>query len=119
MLEADEAQEAFDSAQEHLKMLQGRQIEKNARLRGEKSELEKEVARLETEQKAAAESIASKDLEIYEKLRKTRKGLAVARVSHQSCNACGSTLSSSMMQAARSPKTLTFCETCKRILYTG
>jgi predicted nucleic acid-binding Zn-ribbon protein len=56
---------------------------------------------------------------MYEQLRKLKRGVAVATVADNSCAACGSTLSSAQLHAAKSPNQLTRCESCGRILYGG
>lgn len=119
MLRYDEAESALRDAVAHLEDTRAKQIEKNAALNGEKSKLQKEVERLENEREALVDPIPDKDLQIYQKLRERRMGLAVARVADKSCTACGSTLSSSLLQEARSPNTLSYCEACGRILYVG
>ncbi|MFN2235225.1 MAG: C4-type zinc ribbon domain-containing protein [Anaerolineales bacterium] len=46
-----------------------------------------------------------------------RAGVAVAKVEDRACKACGSTLTASLNQAARSPSQIVFCDSCGRILY--
>ena len=74
---------------------------------------------LESERDAAARSIDSGDLIVYEQLRKQRRGVAVSTVSDRNCSACGTTLSAAQLHTARSPNQLTRCESCGRILYGG
>lgn len=87
--------------------------------KGENTTLEKKKENLITERNAAIQNLDQTMLEKYEALRKTRRGLAVALVSEQACTACGSTLTPSDWQAARSPERLVTCSSCGRILYAG
>jgi uncharacterized protein len=81
--------------------------------------LDIDLHRLGEERSAAVESIAPKELELYEKLRMEKRGVAVAMIEDKCCSACGSTLSSGQIQAARAPNSITPCPSCGRILYGG
>lgn len=90
-----------------------------ATLLSEKARLEKDAGRVTEERQAAASTVPAADLQIYEQLRQKRRGVAVSLVTDRACSACGSTLSSALLQAAHSPNQITRCEACGRILYTG
>lgn len=119
MLVVDEKEEVWQTAQSNLDRIRASRIESHAALLGERTKLSKEVERLLSERKAAISTIAEEDLGMYETLRQKRSGIAVAKVSDKSCTACGSSLSSSLHQTARSPVQITHCDTCGRILYVG
>lgn len=85
----------------------------------ERAGLLDDVKRLEAERDAAISPISQTDRDLYKKLRQQRQGVAVARVTDAYCSACGSTLSSALLHAARSPNQITLCDTCGRILYGG
>ncbi len=85
----------------------------------ERSELQENASRQRSEREAAAVTILKSDLDLYNRLRQQRRGIAVARVSDIHCAACGSTLSSALLHASRSPSQITRCDTCGRILYAG
>jgi uncharacterized protein len=89
------------------------------RLVKEQANLTQELKRLENEHQAAASSIPTDDLGLYERLRQQRRGVAVARVNVNTCSACGSVLNPALLQAARSPSQLARCDSCGRILYSG
>jgi len=112
--EAEHAQAAADLANS-----KARRIEDNAALLGEQTALLKDVARLEDERTATASTIEEADLTLYEELRVSRRGNAVAQIQDNSCAACGSTLTPGTIQAARSGGILTRCTFCGRILYMG
>jgi hypothetical protein len=71
------------------------------------------------ERKAAASSIENADLRLYAQLRLRRRGIAVSKVNDRACSACGSTLNTALLHAARSPNQINRCDTCGRILYAG
>ncbi|MBI4903523.1 MAG: hypothetical protein HY820_07810 [Acidobacteria bacterium] len=72
--------------------------------------------RAERQEKAG---VARKDLLAnYERIRKNRRGVAVAEAVDGRCNACNMILRPQVMQDLRtSDEGLLFCESCKRILY--
>jgi predicted nucleic acid-binding Zn-ribbon protein len=53
----------------------------------------------------------------YEELRSKKGGVAVARVEDQTCTLCGTSLTPSDCQRAKSPSVLFYCPSCGRILY--
>ena len=119
MIAVEEAETQHERANSALTDLKARQIEANAALLGEQTALLKDVARLENERTAAMSSIDEADVQLYEQLRLTRRGVAVAFIQDNSCMACGSTLTPGTIQNARSGGTLTRCTFCGRILYMG
>jgi hypothetical protein len=111
-------------------------LEKNVRaaelaLKEEKAqvEAEKAVARERTavDQKAAAElqaeraSIAKEippaTYQQYERVRKGRRGIAVAEVVDGRCTACYILLRPQYFQDVKRTESILFCESCQRILY--
>lgn len=117
MIAAEEAETLYQSAASEVEAAVSRAAMKNASLAEEQEGLQRETVRLETERHAAAGSIPEEDLRLYGQLRQQRRGIAVARLSGSSCAACGSTLNSALLSAARSPNNLTRCAGCGRILY--
>jgi predicted nucleic acid-binding Zn-ribbon protein len=83
----------------------------------ERSHIEKDIPPLEEERQAMAGSLTPEELNLYEQLRRQRRGLAVALVTNKACSACGSVLNSALLDAARSPSQITRCDSCGRILY--
>lgn len=92
---------------------------KNSSLMAEEENLSRELERLSGERSAATPSIEDQDLALYEQLRKQRRGVAVAKVSDNACDACGSTLNSTLLNMARLPSQIARCDVCGRILYGG
>ena len=119
MLALDEAEAENQAALEDLERVRAEIAQRNKDLTSEQAGLIQDVNRMEAERQAAVNGIPEEDLNLYETLRKQRRGIAVAKVSDKTCAACGSTLSSALLHAARSPNQLTRCERCGRILYAG
>jgi uncharacterized protein len=113
-------EEAEASQQEYRLALEEEQAQfqqKSTKLTQEQDTLKSELGRLESEREAAVRSIEAADLTLYNQLRQQRRGIAVAKVSDNACSACGTTLSASLLHAARSPSQIVRCDTCGRILY--
>ncbi len=92
---------------------------RSASLRGEKSQLQKDIERLQAERAPIASQIHPEPMQIYDRLRRQKKGLAVAGIVDSCCTGCGSTLTQAEWQAARSPQQITYCPFCGRLLYAG
>jgi len=117
MLTLDDIEAEYQKAQVNLKGVMNRFDEQRVVLTSEREELLESLQLLEEERLAATRSIPKEDLKLYEKLRKQKAGVAVAKVTNKACGACGSTLTAAAYQAARSPSQLTRCDSCRRILY--
>ncbi len=117
MMSLDEVQGSFDEAQEKLAQAIAEGEARNAELINEKGEIEKNLTNLITKRESQVSTIETDDMQLYEKLRSKRAGVAVAGVQDRNCAACGSTLGTANHQQARSPSKITQCETCERILF--
>jgi uncharacterized protein len=117
MLASERTETAFRSAQEALQAVRERLTDQNRDLHQELETLQKEIDRLSTERNATAGAIPLDAIKLYDQLRQQRRGLAIATISDNSCDACGSTLSLAQMQSARSSGQMTLCPSCGRILY--
>lgn len=119
MLHEEDAQEEYRKASQELDRVTTKSSLDNKDLIEEKDTLLKDIARVENERQTVANSIPTEDRQLYENLRTIRRGIAVARVSDNFCSACGSTLSASLLYQAKSPNTITRCDSCGRILFVG
>lgn len=86
-------------------------------LRGEKAKLEKTVRNLETKKESLINQIDQTSLDIYQSLRKSKGGTAVSLLQDESCSECGTHLTPSQCQQARSASVLFYCTGCRRIVY--
>ncbi len=106
-------------ALENQKSAHGEFAEKQSRLLGEQLQLNRTKEKLLAERNATVPSILPENLDFYLKLRKTKRGIAVASITDGACTGCGSTLTPAEWQAARSPRQVVYCSSCGRILYAG
>ena len=117
MLAVDQTDEEFQEAQKTLQQYRFQAEKQQAELTREREQIRDERAASLKQRKLAESTVIPDDLTTYNRLRKQRAGVAVAKVKERACNACGSTLSAALHQAARSPSQVVFCDSCGRILY--
>lgn len=81
--------------------------------------LNKDIDRFSSERSAVVKDLATQSIQSYDQLRKQRRGIAVTTVSDSACAACGTTLTASQQQSARSTSQLFYCPSCGRILFSN
>jgi len=118
-----EAMIALEAAEEHShtaqQALQAAQRERQTLLESlleEQGRLQKEYEKYQAERQAILASLKAENLALYQQLRQTRGGVAVATITESACSACGAALPPALQQAARSAAQLTRCPSCGRIL---
>lgn len=119
MVREEEAALAFQAASAELEKANAAHVHRQRQQADELRRVQREIPPLEEEREAVAGSLSANESGLYEQLRRQRRGIAVALVSNKACSACGSVLSSALLDAARSPSQISRCETCGRILYAG
>jgi predicted nucleic acid-binding Zn-ribbon protein len=102
-----------------LELIQAKRGNEHRKLIDEQTALSKDLERLSSERQATVSAIEGQILKMYDSLRQQKRGIAVAEVSDNSCTACGTTLTASLQQNARSVSHLANCPSCGRILYAG
>jgi len=117
MIAFEEAEASHLAAEGKLDQVKKEAAAQNSDLSAEQDTLLVEVAQLEGQRSSAVEDVSPDLLATYEKLRKTRFGVAVTVLKDGSCAACGSVLTAAQAQEARSPSKITHCDTCGRILH--
>lgn len=83
------------------------------------ADLEERVTRLKAERATRAGRIDGGTLAQYERLRRSKRGLAVARIERGGCRGCRITLPTTVQQRARSGMQIVQCPSCDRILVAG
>ena len=78
---------------------------------------QKAAGELEAERASIAKEISPATYQQYERVRKGRKGIAVAEVVDGRCTACYITLRPQYFQDVKRTEEILFCESCQRILY--
>ena len=118
MIVFEEAESEHQRAENNLTKVKKEVSAQNSDLSTEQETLFAKVEDLESQRTSAAEEVQPDFLADYEKLRKTRFGVAVTGVRDGSCAACGAVLTASLAQEARSPSKVVHCDTCGRILHS-
>ena len=110
-------EEANQTSQEELKTIRTDFETQKALLLGEQKKLEENINGCLVKRDAVINQLDPNSIEIYKSLRIQKNGLAVARLNEDTCSACGTYLTASQCQEARSPSKLFICPSCGRILY--
>jgi uncharacterized protein len=116
LLTAESAEVRSADVQQRLDRAETLAAEAHGNLREEREELQTGLARLQINHDAAAAPIPAADLEIYTRLRLSKKGRAVSQLDEGACTACGVAPSSSRIQDARQGNEIILCGNCGRIL---
>ena len=119
MIAAENSEKDLQTARADLERVQANLKEQNRDLTQESETHRKDLERLNSERQAVVTDIAGQALGAYEQLRKQKRGLAITTIADNSCEACGTTLTASQQQSARSTSQLFHCPTCGRILYAN
>ncbi len=117
MQTAEKAERRYKKLLHIYHQTQAQQSEKQARLQGERQQLAARQADLKVQREEKIRHLPEDERRLYEDLKDARQGVAVAGVSNGACSACGATLSTRLLQDARSPNRLARCTNCQRILY--
>ncbi len=119
MLSIENIEKELQVAKVELERVQSNLKEQNRDLAKEAETLRKELEQLGSQHQAVVSDIATPALNTYKELRKQKRGIAVTTVTDSSCEACGTTITPSQRQSARSTSQLFHCPTCGRILYAS
>jgi hypothetical protein len=118
MIICEEIQKEYDATSSSLVSVQKSSESKNSQVLTEQANLIKEIDKLNSEKKASEISITEKDVNIYNKLRGQKGGIALSVISEDACSSCGATLTPAQHQAVRALDRMIFCPSCGRILFT-
>lgn len=119
MLVIETSENESQEAKTRLDHVQSNRSDQNRDLTQESELLHKNLERLNTERQAVIGDLAQQKLSIYDLLRQQRRGIAVTTISDAACAACGTTLTPSQQQNARSTSQLFNCPSCGRILFAN
>lgn len=119
MVAQEEAEEKAKTAQQALLQAQAAFTEKTAGWLGQKEQITRNLDRLQAERQASLSLISEQSMKTYDRLRKSKRGVAVTIAKEGSCAVCGGTIRPSELQTARSAPDLVYCSSCGRILYAG
>ncbi len=119
MVKSETADDVLQKANTELDLFQARLGNEHKNLIVDQSNLMKELEKLVEEREAALGPIEASLLHAYEDLRQQKRGVAVTQAVDNSCTSCGTILSASLQQTARSQKQLAYCSSCGRIIYAN
>jgi predicted nucleic acid-binding Zn-ribbon protein len=119
MMVVESTEGEWQAVKAGLEQIQSRVSIQHKELMEERESLQKDIETLESERNAVMNNLDGPSVKLYNQLRQQRRGIAVATLTDSSCSACGSTLTPSQQQIARSTIQLFLCPTCGRILYAN
>jgi uncharacterized protein len=119
MITKEEDELELEQAKKELQQALGTTAEENASMLGEKTKLEEDLERFKKEKEAVLGAISQENLELYNRLRKLKRGTAVASITDGGCSVCGQALTPGDIQSVRSSTSLVFCPSCGRILFSN
>ncbi len=117
LIKLEKAEEKTTALKDELKKVLTEFETSKSRLIAEKNTLENTLKNLSAKRSSQESQIQEDKKSTYEHLRKMKNGLAVAQLQDNSCSACGSSLTASQCQQARSGSQLFICPSCGRIVY--
>lgn len=111
----DPARAALESVEGEIEVLDARKAELESSIKAQWKKIDAELARKEERKKTALEPIGDELLDLYEKLRGIKEGVAVAPYDHGVCGGCHMALSPAEQEEAFKAD-LPRCVHCRRIL---
>ena len=119
MESVETAQKAVDVARKELATVEEQRLNEVERLSADKKRIEGQLTKLGVKRQGIATTIDADAITLYESLRSSRGGTAVAKVERGMCQGCRITLPMSAVQQARLGKNVVQCTSCGRILYVS
>lgn len=119
MVQVEAQAEVVKRSKESLANLQAEWDTNQVALTEERAKLEGELPALQTEREKRKQAVVTPDLALYEKLRVTKNGMAVAQVENSGklCGKCRVDLPVAKIRDVKNPSTVVTCPSCGRILF--
>lgn len=117
MVEAEDSQKMVSQAAASLDGEKGRVAAETRQMNSLREADVKEREAFAAQRNALAAALNAHLLETYERVRKGRKGVAVAEVRDGFCTACNVRLRPQVYNEIRTNDTIQICESCSRILF--
>lgn len=117
LIAAEVAETQAAGSQNDLQTAETEAAHQQSVLSDERSQIEARLRRLEPERAALREALPEFDRQVYDRLRQTKHGRALARLDDGACSACGLEPTPAVRQEARRAAELVRCPGCDRILY--
>ena len=119
MVALEEVQRQLQSREAEVRRTEELWQSEQLELSNERVELERTLPDLESRRQALASGIGQRELRLYELLRGSKGGMAIARVERGLCRACHMALPTRQVQQARLGREPVQCNSCGRILYVS
>ena len=119
MVALDEAQKRLKTLKEASRQMDERWGAEQGELRDELESLRAKVVELEGRRAGLASQVSGQDMRLYEQLRVSKRGQAVAKVERGMCRGCSMALPTHQLQRARTGKEPVLCSSCGRILFVS
>jgi len=116
MIAIDELQAALAAASERLGQLESTRAAEVDTLTAEKDSLKHTIKKLKTKHEAAVQGVSEANLQLYDTLRATKRGHAVAVLEGESCLSCGVRATANIVKQVRQGDELVPCPSCGRLL---
>lgn len=117
LIESETAETQLAAAQHQLQTAETAWHSGNTSLRTERAQIAERLASLDDERASLAGHIAATDMTLYQRLRASKNGRALARLEDGVCNACWVEPNATVAQQARRSQEPALCPSCGRILY--
>ncbi len=117
MIEAEDLQKKVQEAEAHLESEKARVATEKAKLEAERQKVSEELDLIQARRRELASALDATVVEVYERVRKARRGVALAEVRDGFCAACNVRLRPQIYNEARTNEAILTCENCSRILY--
>jgi predicted nucleic acid-binding Zn-ribbon protein len=112
----EEEEDGLKASSDRLSAAQSEWDVDQVSMTDERGALGTEVAELEVQRAAQAATVAAPDLSLYERVRKTHAGRAVARLRSGTCDSCRVALPSGQAMSVRTSSTPIPCPNCGLLL---
>ena len=119
MMAIDEAQQKLRSLEDDRKKAEDQWQARQAELAEERKDLVEALAALESSREGMVSHVGPQELRLYEGLRTSKGGVAIAKVERGLCRGCRMGLPTHQLQRARSGREPVLCNSCGRILFVS
>lgn len=117
MEEIEAADKKLKEEKEKLSIEEKKFKEETTKLDGQLGEIGVEIKQQEDKKNTLVRDVDKNILAQYEKLLKSRSGIAMSAVDNQNCGACHMNITAQKVNEIKMYANLIFCESCQRILY--
>ena len=119
MEKLDEAQGRASSLEDETNQAEERWQVSQKELAEQRRQAEETLAGLGTRREGLVAQVGPQELKLYERLRLSKGGVAIAKVERGLCRGCRMTLPTNQLQRARVGRETVLCNSCGRILYVN